>query len=177
MKKINFISALQPSDQYELYYWFWITLFICMLFIACTLYFIAPVVLKSNALKKEVESLHRKTKQYAELKNKYTLLKKEYETACIRETKINKYITQTKNSYSRIAPILTTMPNSIQLESFEWRKNDGALHITATSIHYIQQFIDQLKKLEQYNQIILQSLEQNQSQQLFCIIKISFPIL
>lgn len=173
MKKINLISALSYKHQYELYYWFWITLIAWCSIIMVTTWFLVPLLFHYKALKKETHTLQAKTKQYNTLMNEKSVIKKEYEKTQAQENKVNKYNSEFQHYHVHLETVNRVLSSSfVQLQSLECNKKEYILHVISDSTKDIQVFIEQLMHSDTFKKVILYSLEKKHANQWFCIIKI-----
>src|SRR5271166_6015499 len=111
MKKVNFIDPLPPHKQYELRCWFWYTVFVWIISFMVGAYFVVPQLVNFIALKKEINVLREKTRDYPEIVNNKDALKSEHELLSKQSSKINRYIDQPKNPHRYIVVILEASGN------------------------------------------------------------------
>lgn len=172
MKKINMITTLSPQKQYEIRRWFWMTIFLCMCAIMISCYFIVPQIMMYRHLKKDVNELILKTKEYATLTSTKDALKKEYDELYVRESKINGYKQQKKNPYEHIAEIVAACSNEIKLESVKFNKKEVEIEIVCPTAEHAQVLMKRLSASQRFSHIKMVALQQDmQNKQVRCNIK------
>lgn len=172
MKKINLINALSPHKQYEIYRWFWMTIFLSGCAIIIGSYFIVPQIITYRRLKKDSEGLINTTQEHATLTSTKETLKKEYDELHAHEAKITSYKQQKKNPYSQIAEIVQLCGNTVELQSIKLDKKEIEIELISSTGDYVQSFIKSLSASPYFSHIKMVSLQQDgQNKKVRCAIK------
>jgi Tfp pilus assembly protein PilN len=172
MKKINLINALSPHKQYEIYRWFWMTIFLSVCAIIIGSYFIVPQIITYRRLKKDSAGLINTTQEHATLTSTKDVLKKEYDELYTRESKINNYKQQKKNPYSHITEIVHLCGATIQLQSIKLNKKEIEIEIVCDKAENAHALIKSLSTLPYFSHLKIVSLQQDmQTKQIRCAIK------
>ena len=172
MKKVNVITALSPHKQYEIYRWFWMTVFLCVSVLLIGSYCIVPQIITYRRLKNDTAKLKPQTKEYMGLISTKDVLKKEYDDLYARGSKINNYKQQKKNPYSHIAEIVHLCGTDIQLQSIKLNKKEIEVEIMCSKAENTHVFIKNLSSSTYFSHVKMVSLQQDaQTKQTRCTIK------
>lgn len=172
MKHINFINTLSPQQQYELRRWFiFSTLLIMCTFIGMSCFFL-PQLHALYSTKKEITALQSKTKNYSELTNTQTQLKKEHEALQKKQIKINHHRDQPNNPHPYLTSIIAACSTDVQLEHVRKNKKDCEIIAMFPTPERATDMIKQLSDTNQFTQLKLTSLQNDtQTKNLRCTIK------
>jgi len=172
MKKVNLINTVSPHKQYEIYRWFWITVFLCICAIMVGSYFVVPQIITYRRLKKDAAQLAPQAKEYTALTSTKDVLKKEYEDLYGRESKITHYKQQKKNPYPHVAEIVRLGGNGVELQSIKLNKKEIEIEITCSAAESAQSFIKSLSGSSHFSYLKMVSLQQDtQNKKVRCTIK------
>lgn len=172
MKHVNFISTFTPQQQYELRRWFIFSTTV----IICTLigisFFFLPQLYVLYSTKKEITALQQKTKNYTELTNTQTHLKKEHAALQKKQTKINHHRDQPDNPHSYLTSIIAACGTDVQLEHVRKNKKECEIIALFPTPERATNLIKQLSDTHQFTHLKLTSLQNDtQAKKFRCTIK------
>ncbi len=172
MKQNNFVPTLSPQQQYEIRRWLFVSILsFALTFVAITCYFL-PQLYNLMSLKKEVTDLKSKTKNYTEITNARSALKKEQTVWHNKKIRIDTYVNKPKNPHAYITTIMNACNNNIIAELIRHNKKNIEITIACPSTECATVFAQQLNDSNYFSDVKITSLQQHDQKNKFkCIIK------
>lgn len=162
MKKINLITSLSPQKQYEIYRWFWVTVFLCLSMAGIGAYFIVPQIIVYRSLQKQIALLRQQTKDYTNVMGEKDGLKKDQDELHARENKITFYKLQKKNPHQHVAELVTACGDDVQIEAVRFDKKRIEITVICPTVEHANVLIKRLSSSQRFSQVKMVSLQQDE---------------